>query len=401
MSAKAQKTITAESVTLPAASGWRKLPLIGAALALLGIGGTLAVGGPDHANYFAYTTAFLYFLTIALGGLFFVMIFFLTRSGWNVALRRLAENFAFALPVFALLFLPVLLGMDHIYHWMDPQELANDEILQFKSPYLNKGFFLARAAFYLLAWTGLAWFFRSQSTRQDTSGDVTITRRLQAMAAPGIAIGALTLTFAAFDWNMSIDYHWFSTMYGVIHFAGGFMGAFALLIIFVYLLDRQNLLGGAVTLEHYHGMGKMLFGLNCFWAYVSFSQFMLIWYANIPEETLWYAHRMEGAWFGVTVLLGVGHFVIPFFFLMSHHIKRRPALLVAGAVWLLAMHYLDLYWMVMPAAYPHGAHFGVAEVLSFIGVGGAFLGAVGFAMTRNPLVAVKDPRLPESLAFEN
>jgi hypothetical protein len=179
------------------------------------------------------------------------------------------------------------------------------------------------------------------------------------------------------------------------------MGAFALLIVVVYFLDKRKLLGGAVSIEHYHGLGKMLFGLNCFWAYVSFSQFMLIWYANIPEETLWYAHRIEGSWLYVTILLGVGHFVVPFFFLMSHHIKRQPKLLLAGALWLLAMHYVDMYWMVMPGVYSHGAHFGLAEILSFIGVGGAFAAVAGFAMTRNPLVPVRDPRLPESIAFEN
>lgn len=158
---------------------------------------------------------------------------------------------------------------------------------------------------------------------------------------------------------------------------------------------------GIIETEQLHGAGKMMFGMMCFWAYVSFSQLILIWYANIPEETLWYAHRMEGSWTYVSILLGIGHFGLPFFFLMSKHIKRNPKTLLIGAVWLLAMHYVDIYWMIMPNVYHEGASFGLVEVLSFVGVGGAFFALVGLAMQRNKLVPVKDPRLPESLAFEN
>jgi hypothetical protein len=329
------------------------------------------------------------------------MIFSLTRAGWFVAIRRLAENFMMTLPVFAVLFIPILMNMPSIYHWLDPHALETDTILQSKEAFLNKGRFLTFTAFYFVAWTALAAVFYSGSRKQDGGHNQQISARLRAFAAPGIAIGALTLTFAAFDWNMSIDYHWFSTMYGVIWFAGSFMACFATLAVVTILLNRVNALGGAVTVEHYHGIGKMMFGLNCFWAYVSFSQLILIWYANIPEETLWFQHRIDGSWFKVSMLLLVGHFIVPFFFLMSHHIKRNPVTLMIGAVWLLLMHYVDLYWMIMPNVYHGGAHFGAAEVLSMLGVGGAFVATAGFLMQRGPLVAVGDPRLPESLAFEN
>ncbi|MBU6162706.1 MAG: hypothetical protein KGO50_16435, partial [Myxococcales bacterium] len=270
-----------------------------------------------------------------------------------------------------------------------------------KQGYLNVGFFLARAGVYFLIWTGLALVFRGLSIRQDTSGDTAITRRLQALAAPGIALGALSITFATFDWNMSIDYHWFSTMYGVIYFAGSFMSLFAVLAIVTTLFRRQGLTKGYISVEHQHGIAKMMFGMNCFWAYTSFSQFMLIWYANIPEETIWYMHRWEGSWRSVSLLLAVGHFVLPFFFLMSRHMKRNPVTLVIGAVWLLSMHYLDLFWMIMPNVYHGNASFGLSEILSFVGVGGVFVGAFTFLLSRAPLIPVKDPRLPESLAFEN
>jgi hypothetical protein len=401
MSAVHKTSIAAADVTLPANSMWRKVPFIAAALGLAGIGGAMAVGGEHHENYFAYLTAFLFFLSIALGGLFFCMIFFLTRSGWNVAVRRIAESAAATLPVFALLFIPVLLGKEHVYHWMVPGAADHDPLLQWKQGYLNVGFFLARAGVYFLIWTGLALLFRGLSIRQDTSGDTAITRKLQALAAPGIALGALSITFATFDWNMSIDYHWFSTMYGVIYFAGSFMSLFAVLAIVTTLFRRQGLTKGYISVEHQHGIGKMMFGMNCFWAYTSFSQFMLIWYANIPEETIWYMHRWEGSWRSVSLLLAVGHFVLPFFFLMSRHMKRNPVTLVIGAVWLLGMHYLDLFWMIMPNVYHGNASFGLSEILSFVGVGGVFVGAFTFLLSRAPLIPVKDPRLPESLAFEN
>lgn len=401
MSAHAVPAINPDAVQLPANSAWRKLPLVGAVLAVVGLGGTFAIGSDDHSHYFSYLTAYLFFLTIALGSLFFCMIFFLTRSSWNVALRRLAENFAISLPLFAVLFIPIVLGMEHIFHWLEPGLAEHDKLMEHKAPYLNAPFFLARAAFYFVAWTALAWLFWSKSVAQDTSGDHKITRFLQAVAAPGIAVAALTMTFAMFDWNMSIDFHWFSTMYGVIHFAGGFLGCFAMLLVFVYLLERGGLLRGVISVEHYHGLGKMLFGMNCFWAYVSFSQFMLIWYANIPEETLWYYHRWEGTWAYATILLGVGHFVVPFFALMSHNVKRHKTAIFFGALWMLAMHYLDLYWMVMPGVHHHGAHFGILDILSLLGVGGAFLAVVGFAMQKNALVAIKDPRLSESIRYEN
>ena len=401
MSAVSKISIAAADVTLPANSMWRKVPFIAAAIGLAGIGGTLAVGGDHHENYFAYLTAFMFYLSIALGGLFFCMIFFLTRSGWNVAVRRIAESAAATLPVFALLFIPVLLGKEHIYHWMVPGAADHDPLLQWKQGYLNVGFFLARAGVYFLIWTALSLTFRGLSVRQDTSGDNTITRRLQALAAPGIALGALSITFATFDWNMSIDYHWFSTMYGVIYFAGSFMSLFAVLAIVTTLFRSQGLTKNYISVEHQHGIGKMMFGMNCFWAYTSFSQFMLIWYADIPEETIWYLHRWEGSWRAVSILLVVGHFVLPFFFLMSRHIKRNPVTLVLGAAWLLGMHYLDLFWMIMPNVYHGNASFGLSEILSFVGVGGVFVGAFTFLLSRAPLIPVKDPRLPESLAFEN
>jgi len=397
-----KKTITPESVTLRDDSPWRKVPAIGAIVGVLGVGATLALGNDANTNLYAYLTAFLFFLSIALGALFFVMIFFLTRSGWNVAIRRLAENTMVTLPVFALLFIPIALHMDTIFPWMNSSgKYSQDPLLELKSPYLNTTFFYLRAAFYFVSWTALSVYFYRRSVAQDKTGDHGTTRTLQAIAAPGIAVTALTLTFAAFDWNMSLEFHWFSTIFGIIYFAGGFMGCFALLAVLSIILMKQKQLGGAVTVEHLHGLGKMMFGMMAFWAYVSFSQLILIWYANIPETTMYYEARVQGTWLYVTILLALGHFLIPFFALMSHNVKRNSTALFIGAAWLLLMHYVDVYWMIMPSAYKGNAGFGLAEITAFVGIGGIFVGTMAAAMMRSPLVAVRDPRLPESLAFEN
>lgn len=401
------KTITAEQVTLPKDAGWRKLPILGGILALVGLGLTVAFAG-DHgeAGLYAYLIAFMYFLSLAIGGLFYVMIHYITNSGWGIVNRRLAEAMAATMPVFALLFVPLALNMDHVWAWTSAEALATDPMLQSKAPYLNKGFFLGRAVVYFAILSGLAWFFYLQSLKQDATKDSNDARKIQdlaTMVSPvGIAFSTLTMTFIAFDFMMSTDYHWFSTIYGVIYFAGSFMSCFALLAILTVFLRAGGYLGGAVTTEHQHAIGKMMWGLNCFWAYTSFSQFMLIWYANIPEETLWYKHRWEHGWWIFSMILLLGHFALPFFAGMSRHVKRNPKLLVMLSVWLLLMHYLDLFWQIKPNMHHgHGeASIGVAEIAAFVGVGGVFLAAFTALLQRSPLIPVKSPRLPESLAFE-
>jgi hypothetical protein len=402
------KTITADAVTLPKSAGWTKLPIVGAVLAVVGLAGTFALRG-EHAEdgLYAYLIAFLFFLSIAIGGLFYVLIGYLTRAGWGIVHRRLAENMAATMPIFGVLFLPIWLGRHHIWSWFSEEALATDVMLQKKAPFLNDGFFTIRSLLYFGLLSAVALFFYLQSTKQDklASGSPeweAVTRRLQMMSAPAIAIAALAATFISFDYMMALDYHWFSTMYGVIFFAGSFMSCFALLAILVVTLSNGDYLGGAITTEHRHAIGKMMWGLMVFWAYTSFSQFMLIWYANIPEETLWYQHRWENGWEYWTVILFFGHFILPFFAMMSRHVKRNAKLLVLGAVWLLAMHYLDLFWNVKPNMHHgHGSPaLGPVEILAFVGVGGVFLAAYTFLLQRTPMIPTNDPRLPESLAFE-
>ena len=216
-----------------------------------------------------------------------------------------------------------------------------------------------------------------------------------------MVVFALTLTFASVDWIMSLDPHWYSTIFGVYYFSGSLVGAFAFLIVMITVMRGQGLLRRVVSVEHFHDLGKLLFAFVAFWSYIAFSQYFLIWYANIPEETVWYAHRQVGTWKWATIALALGHFLVPFFFLLPRTVKRRTGALLAGAVWLLLMHWVDIYWQVMPRLHPDGVHVVPLDVTTLLALGGAFLAAFSWLTRRAALLPIKDPRLPESLGFEN
>ena len=403
------KTIEIADVTFSKDSIFGKFPKFGVPVGILGIGGAIALGQENYQFYFSYLTAFMYFLSIALGALFFVLIQFATRAGWSVVVRRLAEHVMGTLPIFLVLFVPIIFGMHSLYHWthaelFDPTSEHFDAIVNGKKGYLNEPFFLIRAGFYFVTWILLARYFMKKSFEQDRTGDHQITVTLQKWSALGLALYALSQTFAAFDWMMSLDPHWYSTMYGVYYFAGGFVGIFATLaILTVHLSKGEGVLSKIANQEHFHDLGKLLFGFTVFWAYIAFSQYFLIWYANIPEETLFFKYRFSNGWEPVTILLMVGHFGIPFFLLMSRHMKRHPKVLTGAAIWMLFIHYVDIYQLVMPNNLAVDRVFApsIVDLLCFVGVGGFFLAMLGRNLVSAPAVPLKDPRLPESLAFEN
>jgi hypothetical protein len=389
-------------VSVPATNIWAKLPVIGIVMAVVGgIASAALYSRAPQQFFFSWHVAFLFFLTIGLGCLYFVLIHSATQSGWGVVVRRLAETIAATLPVFALLFLPVALGMQALFPWSIEAEVAKDHLLQWKKPFLNTGFFFIRAAIYFLVWSGLAvWCYRL-SCRLDAATDLGLAARLRRFSGPFIIPLALTQTLAAFDWLMSLDPHWYSTIFGVYIFAGAFMSGFAFLILVCFFLQRSGLLKDAITTEHYHDLGKFLFAFTVFWAYIAFSQFFLIWYGNIPEETLWYKHRLHGSWTAVSILLAVGHFGVPFFYLMPRAIKRNPRTLAVGALYMLVMHFVDIHWMVMPALHEEGVGASLLDLTTLLAVGGVFVAVFGWLLRRHPLLPVGDPRLRESLGFEN
>lgn len=376
--------------------------MLGGALAVLGIGLSIAGAAADsHRFAFSYLTGFMFVLTLALGGLFFILIQHVTRAGWSPAPRRQAEWLASLLPVCALLFLPVVFFSHDLYHHWMGEQAAQDEILVGKSAYLNPTFFYIRAVIYFVVWSALGWYFTRLSRQQDESGDPEITNRMQAAAPVAILLTALTLTFAAFDWLMSLDPHWFSTIFGVYIFSGAFVGALAVMALITIALRSSGLAGAELTVEHQHDIGKLLFGFTVFWAYIAFSQFFLIWYANIPEETLWYGQRWEGGWKTLSYMLIFGHFWIPLVLLLSRHAKRSKLVLGIGATLLLAMHYVDMYWLVMPTLDLHDTNFTWYDLAGLLGPVGVMAGWLGLRASRDAIYPLRDPRLPEAVQLVN
>lgn len=409
-------SLTTSTTTGPPAerrqlAGAGRVAAAAAVIGLLGLAAGTALG-PVHgweAFFRSYLLNYAYVLSLALGALFFVMLQHLVRAGWSVALRRLAELVAGTLPLLAVLFLPllvpVLTGMAGLYEWSDPGHVARDALLQHKRPYLNPPFFLVRCGLYFVTWLLLARLFTRLSSAQDASGDVRLTLRMQWWSGPGLLLYGLTVTFFAIDALMSLSPHWYSTIWGVYFFSGAVVGFLALLIVLVAAVQRAGALRVSVTAEQYHDLGKLLFGFVVFWAYIAFSQYLLIWYANLPEETVWYAVRQAGpGWAAVSLALLCGHFFLPLLALMSRYPKRRPGLLAAAAIWLLAMHWLDLYIIVAPrpgapAAGPPPLH--LTDLALLAGLGGLLVAAIVRPMARRTLLPERDPRLAEAQTYRN
>jgi hypothetical protein len=394
-------TIRPGELVIPEDSALTRVPWIGLVVGALGlIASALLYGGNPQQFYYSWLVSFLFFISLALGGMFFVLLHFVTKSGWGIVVRRLAENAIATMPLFVLLFIPIALGIHELFHWSHADVVAGDPLLQGKAPYLNQGFFLVRAAVYLLLWTLIAVWYRGNSVKQDRTGEESISRRLSAASGPGIIVFALTISYAAIDWAMSLDPHWYSTIFGVYYFSGCLVGIFALMVLMAAALERSGVLRDVINVEHFHDLGKLLFAFTVFWAYIAFSQFFLIWYGNIPEETLWYLHRAEGGWKSLSVLLALGHFVVPFFFLMPRAIKRKRILLVLGALWMLTMHWIDIYWLIMPNLHQHEVHFSLLDLTTLLGIGGLFVAMLGWLMRRQAVVPVRDPRLVESIGLQ-
>jgi hypothetical protein len=410
----APKTADDPAFRLPASLGSLAVPFLGAGLALLVAGWAIAsFGNGAKVGMSAYLVAFIYVLTLTIGSLFFVVIQHLVRAGWSVVVRRIPEMVMVLIIPLSVLFLPILfslIGDSKLYVWDSPTYAIDnhfdEEIWGQKSRWLTQGWFAFRSILYLAVFSGLAIFFWRNSTLQDETGQKLATDKMQYWAGPAVAAFALTASFAAFDWVMSLAPMWFSTMFGVYMFAGSMLATHCMICLSSFILQRTGALKDIVTVEHYHDLGKFIFGFTFFWTYISFSQFLLIWYANIPEETEWFYHRQTGNWGLLSAVIIVMHWAIPFAGTMSRHVRRRPALMAFWSAYLLIMHYVDVYWMIMPEA-----NSGTNVEVTAVGAAGAVvcaLGMVGLAVglvlkiaQHNNIVPVRDPRLGESLAFEN
>jgi hypothetical protein len=402
MSSSEHKTSEAAGkFTIPPSHPWANLWKIFAGVSVLGLGlsgAGIGMGGDIKRFAFVYLAAFAWGLTMALGGLFFVLVQHMTNAGWSVVVRRGAEQLMATLPVFALLFVPIVIFRESLYPWLGHE--AHDPAVHAKAGFLNLGFWLVRAVIYFGVWTVISQRLLGLSTEQDKTRATALTLKMVSTSAVGLPLFALTLTFAGFDWYMSLEPKWYSTMFGVYFFAGSVLSMFAFMNLLFTRMRASGLLP-QVTNEHFHDLGKFMFAFTIFLAYIGFSQYMLYWYANIPEETLFFKHRQEHGWGWVSILLILGHFFFPFFLMLSVHAKRSDTVRTIGAVWLLFMHFVDMYWLVVPNVAEEFHFEPLLDLGSWFFIGGAMFAVLFRRMLSSPIIPVGDPRLGRSLRFEN
>ena len=366
------------------------------ALALCGAGAVI-----DTKQFsFSWLFAFGFFFTLCAGCFFWTIVHYATDAEWTVVVRRQLENIAVLVAVLAIFFIPILLLRQHLYEWMNiaPGKEAN---LDSKRAYLNLNFFILRAAFFLGFFIIASQLLRRFSVRQDKDGNPQFTIRLRKVAFASLPLFALCLTFGAFDWLMSLNYRWFSTMFGVYIFAGAAGSSMALLVLVITALQRAGYLKNVVTLEHYHIMGKWMFAFCVFWAYIGFGQYMLIWYANIPEETQYYLTRNTESWWSLSMVLVIGRFFGPFAILLLRSIKKHPRQLCYVAAWILLMQMLDMYLVVLPALHGTGVHVSLWDFAALIAIGATLAFVYLRIVGKTSLFPVRDPRLIESLKIVN
>jgi len=375
--------------------------LFTAALAVIALG-LAAWGAFDSPKQFAFSWlfAFTFFFTITAGSLFWILVHHAVDADWSVVVRRQLENVAWLFPVLAVLFIPIVLNAHTLFKWMNIAP-GVDPLLDGKSAYLNQPFFWARAAFYFLFFSTAIFLLRRNSLRQDKDGDPRYTWSSRKMVFPMLPLFALSLTFGAFDWLMGLNYHWFSTMWGVYIFAGSALSSMCVLVLLVTALRSAGYLQGVVSIEHYHIMGKLMLAFTVFWAYIGFSQYMLIWYANIPEETVYFLRRNTASWNTLNIILVIGHFFIPFVILLFQATKKKPLLLCSVAVWILCMHLLDMYVIVLPSYHEAGFNPSWLDLVCFVAVGATMAAIFMKRLGDAPLWPLRDPRLARSLNLKN
>jgi len=360
------------------------------ALALLAYG---AMATPTQF-YRSYLVAYLYFIGIALGSLLILMIQHVTGGPWGVRIRRTLEAGTRTLPLLALLFVPIVFGIHDLFEWSHADVVATDEILQHKSAYLNEQFFIVRAAIYFAIWLTLTFLLSRWSKEQDVRGHTpSLGRRTLMLSRGGILLYALTITFASVDWAMSLEPHWFSTMYGVLFAGGQVLSAMAFAIaISARLVDRAPV-ANVIGITCFHDLGKLLLAFVMLWAYFAFSQFLIIWAGNLPEEIPWYLNRLEGGWQYFAVAIMLFHFALPFASLLSRRLKQNARKLAILAVFVLLVRFVDTYWMITPAFSPKDLAPHWQDLAAFLGVGGIWLATFVWQLQRRPLLPVHDPEL--------
>jgi len=365
---------------------WRALiaGAVGVLLCLLG-------GYLDPVQFFrSYLVAYLFWLSIPLGCLAILMIHHLVGGAWGAVIRRVLEAATRTLPLLLVLFVPLWFGLEDLYSWADPEVIAGDPMLQHKSAYLNTAFFLLRLAGYFAIWLVLTYVLNRGSRRQeeapDWTAEQTVRRRLKLLSGPGLALYGLTVTFAAVDWMMSLEPLWYSTIYGLRVAASQLLAGLAWAIVVTWWLAAREPLAEVLTPDHFQDLGNFLMTFVMTWIYLAFSQYLIIWSGNLPEEIPWYLRRGSGSWGWVALCLLLFHFVVPFVLLLARPLKRRASLLAALAAGLLFVHLAELFWLVMPAFYPAGLYVHWLDIVAPVAVGGMWMALFLWQLKRRSLL---------------
>jgi hypothetical protein len=356
----------------------------------------------DRDQFFrSYLYAYMFWLGMALGLLGVLMLNHVVGGKWGVVTRRLLEAGAATFPVMLLLLIPVLLGMGSLYFWTRPDVRAHDPVIQSKSAYLNVPFFLGRQVLYWAIWLFYAWLLRRKSDEQDRTADPGLAIRMRQISAPGLVVFTLAGTFACFDLMMSIEPHWYSTIYGGMFLADAFLQAFAFIILVLFALSKYPPFSQIVTMQHFHDLGNLMFAFTILWAYLAFSQWLIIWSGNLPEEIPWYLRRVSSGFGVIAVLLIVFHFFVPFFLLLSRFIKKTPVLLASVAAGMVVIRWIDVYWIIEPGFYQEefpawhkmGFHVSWMDFAAPAAIGGLWLFLYIWRLKQRPLVPYNDARL--------
>ena len=372
-------------------------------LALLLIGLVLAVIGyfvEPVRSMFNNIILLTFIISIGLGSLFFVALEYVTGAIWSVPFRRVMEFLAATLLIVPIIALPLLFNLHDIFHWTHPEVMKTDKLLAGKAPYLNEEFFIVRFLVFAALWILFYYAITLTSKKQDSSKETKLTRRNIKISAVFIPVFALTVSFTAIDWLMTLEPHWFSTIYGVYYFSGTVLAALAAGTYAIVSLNEKGYLLKGLDKDHYYSLGALLFAFVNFWAYIAFSQFLLIWYANLPEETIWFLQRWDGSWKYISILLMIVQFLVPYFGLLSQPSKKDGKKLKFFAVWILAAHYIDLYWLAMPTFSKEGFVLGWIELAYPILAVGIVVLVFSLKSKKSNFVAIGDPKLKRGIEFK-
>jgi hypothetical protein len=362
---------------------------------------TIAGAFMDAPQFFrSYLFSFVFWVGLSVGCMAWLMIQYLSGGSWGVMIRRVCESAIKTIPLWLVLFVPLIIGIPYLYgnSWANAALVASDPVLHHKAAYLNPTFWIVRGFIYLGVWSFCAWFFNSQSDREDREGGLAPNRAMAKLAAPGLIFWAFAVTFMSTDWVMSVNPHWFSTMFGLLFIAGQGLSSMSFIIAVMVLLSHRKPMSDLLTTKHMHDLGKFLLANTMLFAYFSFSQFLITWAGNLPEEIPWYKHRLSGGWESLGLFLVIGHFALPFALLLSSDLKKNFRAIRAVAFLIILMRLIGVFWETIPEFFPYQIHISWMDFTAPLGLGGVWLAFFLTNLLKRPLIPVNDPGLERALA---